>query len=81
MSRTQRQITMAMYNALTDISEQLNNALDNSDISDAKLMRSSGVSKPAFVNLKHDKGYVSNLSTVIALFDALGYDEITIRWR
>lgn len=81
MSRTQRTITAGMYNAVTDLSTQLNKELNKRNISDVKLMRASGVSQYAYGNIKYDRGFIPNLSTIIALFDALGYKEITIRWE
>lgn len=81
MSRTQKQITIEMFNALTDLSEQLLDAMEDAGMTNAELMRKAKVSKCAFDNIKYDWGYMPNLSTVIALFDKLGFDEITIKWR
>lgn len=81
MSRTQPIITAQMYKALEGLSEQLNNALQAQQVSDISIMEKSGVSKYAFANIKRDRGFIPNMSTIIAIFDALGYKEITIRWR
>ena len=68
------------YAALTDLDAQIRDAKVCLGTDDSKIAREAGVSRKMLRSI-HTGTYFPCLDKIVAICDALGMDEITIRWR
>lgn len=69
--------------ALDDVREQIASAIASDGRTITKLADVSGVARKTIIALKPNKTPENfpKLDTLVMVLDALGFDEITIKWR
>lgn len=68
------------FAALEDLDSQIRDAKVCLGTDDSKIAREAGVSRK-MLRYIHDGSYFPCLDKIVAICDALGMNEITIRWR
>lgn len=72
-------ITLA---AMDNVAEQILERLREKNKTITWLSRVTGISRTTiYRRIEEDRYQPAHLGTYIVIFDALGFDEITIRWR
>ena len=74
-------INAQVLKAMDDIAQLIWEGLEKKGKSIEWLSRASGVNRKTIYKVTTEPYSSSHLGTYIAILDALGYEEITIKWR
>lgn len=75
-------VNSLVLTALDNVAEQILEQLREKNKTITWLSRVTGISRTTiYRRIEEDRYQSANLGTYITIFDALGFDEITIRWR
>lgn len=75
-------VNSLVLTALDNVAEQIIEQLREKNKTITWLSRVTGISRTTiYRRIEEDRYQSANLGTYIVIFDALGFDEITIRWR
>lgn len=75
-------VNSLVLTALDNVAEQILEQLREKNKTITWLSRVTGISRTTiYRRIEEDRYQSANLGTYIVIFDALGFDEITIRWR
>lgn len=75
-------VNSLVLTAIDNVAEQILEQLREKNKTITWLSKVTGISRTTiYRRIEEDRYQSANLGTYIAIFDALGFDEITIRWR